>query len=142
MADTASDFKLGEFRDDADNSCELVAVELAGTVAAGDLLKITGANTTTGLLKVEKHTAKTSARYVVPTGQGGVSGDIKQVLRKGVIKVTFGSAVAVGAPIYAKGNKIVSAGTSDLGNLCGINAGPAAAADDDTGLVYFVGYAI
>ena len=135
MADNNPDWDLGEFRGTAD--CVEVEYD-EDSISAGDFLQITGFNDD-GQPKVKKQTAATNARFVAT--YDGDDGDIRQVLRRGVVKVTFGIATALGAQIQVKGNKAVTEGTGSSGNRIGYSLTKAIAADDDTGIIFFDGSA-
>lgn len=132
MADLNSNWKLGEYRGD---NIKTIEVEYEDTLVAGDIGKITGVNAD-GQLLVSKHTQKTKAFCVIPAGQDGADGDVREVLIFGPIKVTFGGAINPGAPVGAQANKIVNLVATFFG--CGIHA-TSTAANDDTGVIFFNG---
>lgn len=139
------------------NEVEVVEVDAAQTIVAGQALKVTGftALDSGSRAQVSVAGAGDKARFVAMTG--GTAGANIQALRKGKTKVTFGGAVAVGAAVKAGATgKFVAAvttvtvptggaGTGDGGALtveagiaCGWNY-QTIAADNDTGDIWFEG---
>ena len=82
MAELNPSWAIGEYRGDA----KLCDVEYAGTIAAGDLLKITGWNSA-GQPKVVKATADDKAHFVAVQNGDGKNGEIHDVLLCGFIKL-------------------------------------------------------
>lgn len=132
MADKNPDWKMGEYR----GKTEREAVECGGTVTAGDILKVTGINAD-GQPIVQKHTAATTAIYVAPLQSDGVTGDIIEVVKKGIIKVNIGSNVTPGSLIKVKANEAVASATGASGNHIGFSR--VAGADGDEGIIDFCG---
>lgn len=129
-------------------------VKYNGTVTKGDGLKISSVGSD-GIPVVVQSGAGEKARFVAL--QSGVSGDYKEALRRGLVKVTFSTAVTVDAPVkagasgkFAAAVRTVTvptggAGTGDGGALtvegylsCG-HARCQPTGDGDTGLIYFDG---
>ena len=131
MADSAPNFKVGEIFEDS----ELHAVEYAGTIKAGDPLKITGRNAE-GLAKVQKQTTTLKVRYCAV--YDGESGLITDALFKGTTKLKAAVKWGAGADIGALAGEFRVFTDSTSSEPCGFSYG-AEAANDDTGLVYFHG---
>lgn len=131
MTDFASNFTLGERRNDARTK----VVKYTETIAKGDLLKITGVETN-NILKVAKQTLTTQAAFIAL--EAGKNGEIKEALFEGTTKVTFGGNVTPGKKCAPKANEILDTGSTGVGPDCGIIISDGAA-DADTGLIYFVG---
>lgn len=136
MAEFAADHNLGE--DVQPEISQLDVVEYAGTIAAGDFLEVTGIATPAAdnMFTVTTQ-AGTDDAYAVAMF-AGVSGDRKQVLIYGKVKVTFGAAVTVGAKLSVSGNKAIDQAIAGDGLANGIIISNGAA-DLDTGLIFFVG---
>ena len=136
MADFAADHALGE--DVQPEISQLDVVEYAATIAAGDFLEVSGIATPAAdnMFTVIVHTGTVNAYAVAMFA--GVSGDRKQVLIYGKVKVTFGAAVTVGALMTVSANQAINQAILGSGIVNGkiISNGAAAA---DTGLVFFVG---
>ena len=115
---------------------ELTAVEYAGTVAAGDPLKITGV-ADDGTTKVQKAGGLDTVRFFAIQGNAGVSGDVKQVLMRGYIYTGgTGKTTAVpnpGSPLRMKDGKIGSeaAASTSFGYTIDVLAA------DGAGWIYF-----
>ena len=134
MADQNPDWELGEFRG---SDCVIEEVEYTEDIAVGDPLEVTGYNDY-GQAKVKTQTAAKNCRYVCPRGQAGASGDIKQVLHRGDIKITASIAIAEGLSIAAKAGEFVLNSTSGSSNCCGFAKSDMGTAND-TGVVNFNG---
>lgn len=132
MADNNPDWELGEYRGHA----ETEAVKYGEDLSAGDPLKIVGYDSD-GIAEVEKQTGATDCRYVAL--YDGKDGEYKQALCRGVVKVTFGAAVALGGGVAVKGGKFNVDSVSGGSNACGYLKTTAIAAADDTGIIYFDG---
>ena len=132
MTDFAPNFALGE---DVTKSAEYIMVEYGGTVAAGDALKVTGVNSY-GQPIVQTHTGTLKARAIASFA--GVSGDKKKAIYRGQTKITYGGAIAANASISFSSNKAITqaAAGDGLDNGWTISV---AAANNDTGLIYFEG---
>ena len=137
MADKSPDFEIGEYANTP--NCHIDSVELSGALTAAEAglpLKATGVNSA-GLLKVEKATGATDQAVCVSIqNQYGAVGDIIGALFQGIVKVKFGGDVAAGGVVHSAASKFVKTGgsTKSLGYSRVV-----AAADGDTGLIYFRG---
>ena len=131
MADLNTDFQLGEYRGD---NVKTDVVQFSNGIVAGDVVSITGTNSD-GQVIVSKHTGKRKPYGICPRGSNGGSGDIREILIRGPIKVTFGGAVASGLPCGVKDNKFI-AKANDSSAEHGISI-TGTAANNDTGLVFF-----
>ena len=134
MAELAADWKLGEVIDDGEPAV-FDTVEYTDTVIPGDGLKVVGV-TDDGDLKTAKQDGANMPRYICT--RGGDSGDVREVLSRGTVKITFGSATTPGESGKMKANKIVANGEAGSSGVCCIVVSDAAA-DEDTGLIRFNG---
>lgn len=156
MADLAADWSLGEIvekREDAETEiCEVAASQ---TVTKGEAIKITGVTTNGARAKVQTAGAGDKAYGIAM--ETATAGKPVLVCRRGKVKVTFGGDITVGAAVKAGASgKLVAAvrtvtvatggaGSGDGGALTvegGIACGTCisdAAADNDTGVIYFAG---
>ena len=132
MADTAPNWKVGEIFADA----KLHAVEYAGSIKAGDPLKISGGNDE-GLVKVQKQSGQTLARYVaVYDGESGYKTD---ALFEGTTKIKAHVKWSAGGKISAHDGAFEAFNASQSADTpCGFGYKGVAANDDFT-LVYFHG---
>lgn len=131
MADL-NNFELGEYI----GPVSLVNVEFTDTATAGDFLVISGVNSD-GQLQVAKQSTDGKPRFFVPKGSDGVNGDIRQVVAKGRIIVGFDGTVATGGNVGIDDNLAKSPG-SGVSAKIGYSI-TKAAAQGDTGLIYFDG---
>ena len=136
MTDLYSDASLGE---DVYGNAETETVEYNATITAGQGLNIESINSS-GQAVVGVAGAGERARFVAMFD--GVDGDYKKALKKGLVKVTYGGAVAGGADIPVKpgaAGVFVTAATTgaDAHAICGyaIKTGTTS----DTGLIWFNG---
>lgn len=151
--DFYADASVGEVVEEKPYRVEEV-VKYNGTITKGEILKISSVGSD-GIPVVVTAGAGEKGRYVAL--ESGVAGKYKSALRRGLVKVTFGGAITVDAPIKAGANgKAVAgvrtvtvptggAGTGDGGALtvegylsCG-HTRCQPTGDGDTGLVYFDG---
>jgi len=107
-------------------------VEYNGTITAGDVVEIDGANDERPT--VIKQAGNGSFAHGVAM-ESGVDGDRKHVAICAKVKVTFGGNVAVGQPVSALNGKVVAAGTANSSQPIGINWGSAKEAND-TGVIF------
>ena len=131
MADTAPNFKVGAIFADR----KLHTVEYAGSIKAGDPLKVTGANAD-GVAKVQKQTGQAAPRYVA--AYDGESGYITDALFEGTTKLVATKKWGAGGKIAAHDGNWEVQSDSDSSKSCGFSY-DAQAADGDSGLVYFHG---
>ena len=133
MADFAPGWKLGETR--SPPFCITAVAQYGGTIAAGDLLKITAG--TNGKITVTEATGDGDNVSAVAL-YAGVSGDTRNVLVLGLVKVTSGTGIGAGAVVKSKAGKAVASGTaSSSASSIGFNFGGAVAAANDTFILYF-----
>ena len=131
MADLNESWKLGEYRGE---NIFTEVVQYGDTIVAGDVVTITGRNSD-GQLIVSKQTAKTRPYGICPIKSDGVAGDVREILTRGPIKVTFGSAAATGLPLGVTASKFVAV-VAASSSAVAINM-TSTAANNDTGIVYF-----
>jgi len=135
MTDLAPQYALGENIDGDFNGGSLVQpVTYDETIVNGAPLVITGDNIDTVTVEAQDATDEL-ARYIAILS--GDADDVKEALLQGRTKVTFGAAVAAGAPLQvtAAGKFITNAGVFPIVGF----ALQDAAALDDLGLIYFSG---
>lgn len=151
MADFYADGQLGE---DILGDAVTEIVKYNATITKGQCLNTESVGSD-GIAVVGVATSGEKGRFVAM--YDGVSGEYKEALRRGIVKVTFGGAVTVDAPVKAgTTGKFVAAvrtvtvptggaGTGDGGALtvegylsCG-HARCQPTADNDTGLIFFDG---
>ena len=133
MADKSKHFDLGEYGKDA---C-LESVQLGAAVSSshyGNTYKITGVNSD-GQAIVAPVTGTDTPSYVCVRGSEGAQGDIVPMVVRGTVKVTLGDTIAAGAALAIKMAKIQTSTGSSESNVIGWSR--VAAADTDTGLIYF-----
>ena len=105
MTDFATDYSLGE---DVLKNATTEAVEYDATITKGEVLKITAVSLETGIVKVQIATATDKGNFVAMFS--GVVGDFKQALKKGLTKLTAGTAIAINDPVRpGAAGKVVSA---------------------------------
>lgn len=153
MADFYADANVGEVVEEKPKIVTEI-VKYNATITKGQCLNIESVDSD-GTPVVGVATSGEKGRFIAL--ESGISGERKEALRRGLVKVTFGGAVTVDAPIKAgTAGKLVAgvrtvtvpsggAGTGDPGALtvegylsCG-HARCQPTQDDDTGLVYFDG---
>lgn len=99
FVDNAPQYALGEDidGDGSNGGSDKIAVELSGTVAAGDALIIVGGAVTDDLPTAAKNTTGVATLTSGVATKAGVSGDTIIMLTRGRTKVPAGGAIALNA---------------------------------------------
>lgn len=139
MTNSNTDWELGETRG---KPCDVVVVEAAEAITAGDFVRVSGFNTD-NQAKVEVQNGGEPpfgvALFAAKTGE------MVKILIRGFVKVTFGGTVSGAVPLTVLNNKAVILGTgsayeTSARSVVGLNFG-SNKANNETGVIFFGGVA-